>query len=106
MMERPYQLGEYVRPPFHPDVALHLFRIWVDDYGMRRNAIAANIGMTRAFVERIYHGEHRPTVNFAKGIHRIMTDMMKDFEICQKIQNDEYYPTDSRAEDILQDSGD
>jgi hypothetical protein len=65
-MSRPqYPGGEYSPPPFHPDVALHLFRIWVDDYGVRRNAIAGNIGMTRAFVE--------------------------------------YYPTDSRAEDIIQD---
>jgi hypothetical protein len=103
-MSRPqYPGGEYSPPPFHPDVALHLFRIWVDDYGVRRNAIAGNIGMTRAFVERIYHGEQKPTVNFARGIHRIMTDMIKDFQICQKIQNDEYYPTDSRAEDIIQD---
>jgi transcriptional regulator with XRE-family HTH domain len=95
--------GEYLLPPFHPDVALHLFRIWVDDYGIRRNAIAGNIGMTRAFVERIYHGEQKPTVNFAMGIHRIMTDMIKDFEICQKIQDDEYYRTNARAEDCLQD---
>lgn len=95
------QEGGYIPPRFHPDVALHLFRIWVDDYGLRRNAIAGNIGMTRAFVERIYHGEQRPTVNFAAGIHRIMTAMIKDFEICKKIQNDEYYGENIGAEDNL-----